>query len=415
MVDNAQQKKEADEHIKKLQGKIAKLKKDKTADDNKPAGDDSDCEAKLEKLRKEIVTLHNDLEKSNDKNKQHEKDITDLRGQLDKSKGLQGTVTRLQSELRTVHEQRRKHEDSVADLTERLRQATYRENVVKNQLRDGDAQHEATIAALQDRLKKAEKKTEKDAGKGAKDGEGSKGKSSGSESGSPDFSEWDTAKILREIKDAKEADGNLSDATEALLKRWTAAIADHNDLRAFNHAVDEIRDAHSALQQQVLSVYKELGFKGKDVDATKALDEIFKHLKDQPSDQVNLKLYALMQTQENTLERMRTRTERMAAQNLQMQLDMVTPSETVQKEIQMKYGMHDNREVEKRTDGRTTMYRNQRRGILDNLFGASNTLHQIGLRCPDARTRDEIRGVREKFLDPTTIPKPNLEKPRHAR
>ncbi|OTA70552.1 hypothetical protein K449DRAFT_393545 [Hypoxylon sp. EC38] len=225
--------------------------------------------------------------------------------------------------------------------------------------------------------------------------------------------DFDTMAVLREIKRASEADSEVSAEAKQLIDRWLSRVADKQNLQEFHTAVSEFRDNMAALQKRVVDFYKTLGAADDNIDAGEVLNRLEAHLKEQPKDDpLKMVVWGLKQQCEIQLKDQKLQVEDLKNQTLRVELEMAKSDEQIETEMKMAYNIFNDEELGKRVDSRTQVFRQHRREMLDNLFGAATTLTNIALRCPDERTRRDIQQVMQQYLNPISLPGPSAQPPR---
>ncbi|KAI2605914.1 uncharacterized protein GGS25DRAFT_498593 [Hypoxylon fragiforme] len=327
--------------------------------------------------------------------------------------------TRLDSEISVAHQQRRDLQDRFDDLTQQLKDSRGRETALKDQQRTQDQ----AVSDLQKQVDDLNKKladhnaqlqgTVSSSRTPAAGGGGTKPKPS--PKSSPERKPrkpkaFDIKKLMQEIRDAKAANRDVADWLDAVFARYMGDVADANHLRDFWAAVEAMRRDCGGLQAKIVSLYHKLGFPddpARPLTGEQALDEMIAHVDKQPGDDLRLQVYALKLAGDTQTERMRTRTELVRVNTLEMQLDLAKTTDTLERETRMRYGVHNDAEVDRRVDARTQMFRDQRRAILDRVFGASHELHRIAQRTTTTpQSRADIEAVRTKYLNAMSLPMP---------
>ncbi|KAI1416243.1 hypothetical protein F5Y13DRAFT_186493 [Hypoxylon sp. FL1857] len=418
-----------------LQKIINRLEEEKAA---AVSAGDSECKAELKKvkamnaaLEAQVAKLVEDL--ANGGGSSFEADL--------REKNLRERIERLESELRATNQQRRELESKVDHLEEQLKQSRLRERALRNEV-DG---HEKTIKNLADQidvlegiriqaertikeltderdlllreLKATQKRGESPDGMDVDDNTGPSEipeiPEPPAEAPSGPKADFDTMKILRELKAARETGGEVSEEANELIDRWLLSVADAANIREYHIAVSEFRDAMIALRNRVVDLYRKMGAEEEGIDADKIIDLLEALLDEQPTDHptklamLNMKLRLDVAFKEKRLQIAKADN-----QTLQALIELEKPDEQAEAELRMQYGMYDNEKVEEAVDARTQTFRIQRRGILDHIFSADRDLQRVAISCPDQETTEKINVVREKYLSLTSLPRPQPQPPR---
>ncbi|KAI1653321.1 hypothetical protein F4813DRAFT_374954 [Daldinia decipiens] len=348
-VEMKQRKQEANEKIAELLEEIEKLKDAQVASE-----DSSKLKAQIEELEKEVSRLQDELNKAEEQIKKlkEENDIlkTQLKESQDREKDLQDKYDRQTSELNACYRNLRDREDKIEQLEEEVREMRRRERAV----RDENTRLEKMIAELKRRLEDSENKN----------------KTTASPAPGPS-AEFDTMKILRELKEAKENNKDLKEETRELLDRWMAQVGDTNNLLEFYNAVGEVRQSMGRLKQRVLDFYTSLGYDNDHVrSAGEALDNLEEQMREQPAQPLGARLWGLKLVAEK--------------QMLETQNDA---------------------EINKRVEEQTQLSRVHRRKLARKMFECGQRLAMIAAACPDQPTRDAITTASDECLSPAALMK----------
>ncbi|KAI1207317.1 uncharacterized protein F4807DRAFT_462767 [Annulohypoxylon truncatum] len=417
----------------------------------------------LKQCEDEKAELTDKAAKLADDNSKLQEQIDSLREKLEKE-GKQPPVDdkckerieRLESELRAVHRQRQIGEEMNESLERQLKESRKRENAVRNEMRDQDREirglHETLdeLTMKNNRLEREAKRDNKD--DSAKDSEKElrdklagleanlseqeeanqglidendglvrrihvlrdqvEAKPTATGSGAPSKT-FDTAKIVKELMEAKEQDRAVNREVERVLSSWMSNVAEANHLREYHNAVQEYKNGTKDLQNRVLALYEQLGHEAEeDVTADQALANLSEQLQKQPQSPMEHKLWTLKLLQDLAIESNKLRAERLRAQTLHMRLEDGKTAEQRRQETQMAYRIFDEEELDRRVEERTQMYREHRGEILDNIFDAANALQSASRGCPDAGTREMIDLAVLAYLSPASLPKPKVPSPR---
>ncbi|KAI0137927.1 hypothetical protein F4776DRAFT_670897 [Hypoxylon sp. NC0597] len=347
-----------------------------------------------------------------EQNAQLQKDLAEAQSNSENAE-LQGKVERLQSELNGAYEERRELNTKMESLEDQLNESRKRENSLKESLR-GDSNNEEEISSnlrtqnesLLNTIESLTRQRDELRGRLQDNPTGTTG-------GTGAIGDFDTMEVLREIKRAAEAGGEVSAEATQLIDRWLSRVADAQNLQEFHNAVTELRDNMTDLQKRVVSFYKALGVDDDTLDAGEILTKLEAFLSEQPKeDPVKLMVWGLKQQFEIQMKDQMLQAEDKKNQTLRVQLEMAKPAAQIETEMKMKYGIFNNEELEKMVDSRTQVFRQHRRDMLDNLFAAATTLTNIAMRCPDERTRRDIQHVTRDYLNPISLPGPSSQPPR---
>lgn len=226
---------------------------------------------------------------------------------------------------------------------------------------------------------------------------------------------WDTAKILKELKEAKKKDKDISEEIDNLINSWLRRVADVNDRREFYNAMDDLQKLFRELQDRIRAIYTRLGFDGTKSTAEQVLTHLEAELDKQPREDMKSRLYTLSLAMELQLEHTRLHTEKLRTETLEMQLDLKKPDEDKAMELRMEYGIYEEEELERRVDSRTQTYRVHRQALLGHMFNAANDLKVAAAGCPHNATRRRINEICDKNLDPMSLPPPKVQPSRMSR
>ncbi|KAI1142537.1 hypothetical protein F5Y05DRAFT_409687 [Hypoxylon sp. FL0543] len=412
----SKQRWESQQKINELRETIKKLEEAKPSD----AG----CQEELDKMmiekaemQQQIVKLQENLFRGS----------SGSRG----ADNLRERNERVESELRAVYIQRREQDAKISLLENQLKESRDRERAVREhndkqemtiagyvsqieELQEFKGDVRETVKALRNEGRMLQK--EIDALRAGK-GESSGAETTESKSDQPGAEQpvnFDTMKILQELKQTSQNGSELSAEANQLIDKWLARVADANNIREFHIAVIELREKMGALQKRVAGLYKNIGAKdGENLEADEIINRIEALLGEQPkNDPLKLSVWSLRQQFEVQLRDRMLELEKTKNQTLRLQLETAKTDDQLEAEMKIRYGIFNDAEVERRVDAKTQMFRQQRRDILDNIFGAANTLNGIAAKCPDVPTREQIHHVREKYLSPTSLPKPKSQRHR---
>ncbi|KAI0842581.1 hypothetical protein F5Y06DRAFT_292515 [Hypoxylon sp. FL0890] len=405
--------------IKELQDTIKKLEEDKSSGD----ADDDNCKEELEKKKAENAKLEG----------QNTKLQEDLTKSKSREKNLQEKNERVESELRAVHQQRRERDTKIEFLNTQLEESRGRETALKEEVKGHDKtvkdlmsendtlRQRATTAEDSVRVLTDEKKALSEELQALKESKGESSDPAGDAETTKPKSDpeapvnFDTKKILGELKEAKQAGSEVSTEANELIDRWLSSVAGANNLREYHAAVDGIKENMAALRQRVVDLYKKMGSEEEGIDAEAIIDKLEALVDEQPNDnQTKMSVLVLKKQCDIQFMKQKLSLAKLGNQNLQAQLNMAKGDAEFEAEMRARHGTDtvSNEELDKRVDAKTQVYRQQRRDILNNIFGAANTLTTIAARCPDIPTREQIYEVNKKYLSPTSLPKP---KPQPAR
>ncbi|KAI0849267.1 hypothetical protein F5Y00DRAFT_70131 [Daldinia vernicosa] len=383
-VELRQRRQENNEKITELLEEIETLKKAQAA-----TGDIDKLKAQVEKLEQEVSTLQDDLKKAEEKIKKlEEEENGQLRTQLKESQGrektLQDKYDRQLSELNASYRNLRDREEKVEQLEKEAREIRAREHATKADNRN----LEETVAELKRKLEDYEndKATAKMRTTPARP------------------AEFDTIKILRELKEAKETNKELKQESRELLDRWLARVGDRNNLLEFYNAVGEVRQSMGELKQRVVAFYNSLGHDVDDVkSAEEALDILEKNVKETPKDPLSTRLMPLKLMAEMRILEKQLMTQIVRNDTLNMKLEMAKPDEQLMMELRMDYGVYNDAEVDRRVRKETQFYREHRRELVRKMLNCNARLNQIAIDCPDLTTRDAITNVSREYLSPVSM------------
>ncbi|KAI1643552.1 uncharacterized protein F4817DRAFT_249813 [Daldinia loculata] len=377
-VEMKQRRQEANGKIAELLEEFERLK------DAQVASEDIDkLKAQIEKLEQEVSTLQDDLTKAEEKLKKLGEENDQLKTQLkesqDREKNLQDKYDRQTSELNVCYRNLRDREEKIEQLEEEARAIRRRERAVRNDNRN----LEKTIAELKRRLE---------------DSENDKNKATPSTAPAPS-AEFDTMKILRELKEAKEKDEELKEESKELLDRWMAQVADRNNLLEFYNAVGEVRESMGKLKQRVVAFYHSLGYDDDTVrSAGEALDNLEEQIREQPQQRLGARLWGLKLLAEKQMLGTELMTQVIRNDTLNMKLEMAKPDEQIDMEIRMEYNIFNDIEINKRVAAETQMYRAHRRELVGKMFECGERLNLIAVECPDQPTREAITTASRECL-----------------
>ncbi|KAI1088487.1 hypothetical protein F5B19DRAFT_496351 [Rostrohypoxylon terebratum] len=220
---------------------------------------------------------------------------------------------------------------------------------------------------------------------------------------------WDTAKILKELKEAKEKDEDISQEVQDLIDRWLRRVAEVNDRREFYNAMEDLQRRFQELQDRIRAIYTLVGFEGDKFTAAEVLDNLEAELKKQPKNDMKLRLWCLKLAMDVHHETQKLVIEKLRVDDLRMKLDLSMTDDALSAECMMRYGLYEEEEIERRVDSRTQTYRIHRRELLDHLFAAANDLKTAAIRCPDNATRIRINEICEEHLSPLVLPAPKVQ------
>ncbi|KAK6951303.1 hypothetical protein Daesc_007834 [Daldinia eschscholtzii] len=384
-----------------------------------------------------------------------------LKEARDREERLQEKYQRQESELNVCHRGRRKQEEEVENLKAQLNAARARERPLKDENRALEDEIADLKRQLEEMAKAKSAGPANGLGSGPSNGSGSKpasgpvsstgggpingagnGSSSGPSSGpgngpvngsgggpgsgvgsgasngasngsgnSPTNGtyQFDTIKLLRELKEAKETNSALGEESEELLAHWMARVADEHNLLEFYAAVGDLRQAMTDLNQRIVSFYNSLGNDDTVTSAEDALANLEKQIEEQPKEALGARLWGLKLVAEIHMLKTQLLTQVTRNDTLNMKLEMAKPDEQIEMEVRMNYGIYNEAEIQKRVDSETQTFRVQRREIVGRIFDCANRLEVIAIRCPHQPTQEAIRATSREYLSPLNLPMPRVQ------
>ncbi|KAI0108167.1 hypothetical protein F4814DRAFT_47192 [Daldinia grandis] len=389
-VEIKQRRQEANEKIAKLLEEVKRLK------DAQVSGEDSSkLKAQIEELEQKVSTLQGDLKEAEENLKKLDEDNTSMEAQLEESLGrekiLRDRSDRQRSELSVCYRKIQTQEERIKQLEEEAKEMRRRERAAKDENRN----YEKTITELKRSLEDKDK---------AKLGT------------APTHSaEFDTMKILRELRETKKTNAELGEESRELLDRWLAAVGDRNNLLEFYNAVGDVRESMGRLKQRVVAFYTSLGYDDDNVrSAGEALDNLEKQIREQPQQRLGARLWGLKLVADKQMLQMQLMTQVVRNDTLNMKLQMAKPDEQIDMEVRMEYNMYNDAEINRRVATQTQAYRAHRRELAGKMFECANRLSLIAAGCPHEPTREAMMTASRECLSPLnmTRPLPTSEEPR---
>ncbi|KAF3058165.1 hypothetical protein GL218_05879 [Daldinia childiae] len=395
-IQMKQRRQEAADKIAELEEEIEKLKVAQVASE-----DSSKLKARIEELEQEVLKIQDDLRKAEEEFKKLGKDNellkTELQESQDREKNLQDKHDRQTSELNVCYRNLRDREEKIAQLEEEAREIRRRERAV----RDDNRNLEETIEDLKRRLEESENNNKKTPSPVPAPAPIPAPAPAPAPPG-----EFDTMKILRELKEAKENNTDLKEESRELLDRWMAQVGDRNNLLEFYNAVGDVRQSMSNLKQRVVAFYASLGYDEDKVrSAGEALDSLEKQMSEHPAQRLSPRLWALKLVAEKQMLETQLMTQVVRNDTLNMKLQMAKPDEQVDMEVRMEYKIYNDAEIARRVTAETQVYRAHRREIVGKMFECSHRLSAIAAACPHQPTREGIITASEDCLSPLNMMK----------
>ncbi|KAI1465917.1 uncharacterized protein F4812DRAFT_435040 [Daldinia caldariorum] len=360
---------------------------------------------------------------------------TQLKEARDREERLQEENHKQETELQGCHRGRNVQDEKIQDLRDQLNEARAREKPLK----DENRRLEDEVADLKRQLDEMATKGNGPAnspGSGSTNGPGSElgnGPGSGSDNGSgsgpgsgsgneesdgtSDGSgngnyQFDTVKLLRELKEAKATNGELSEESEELLAHWMARVADEHNLLEFYAAVADVRRDMGKLRRRVVAFYNSLGNDDTAIRAEDALANLEKQIGDQPGEALGARLWGLKLVAEKQMLETQLMTQVVRNDTLNVKLEMAKSDEQIDMEVRKDYGIYNEAEISKRVDSETQSFRVHRRELLSRIFDCANRFDVIALQCPHQPTQEAIRAASDEYLSPLNLPRPTFQEAR---
>ncbi|KAI8956711.1 hypothetical protein F5Y11DRAFT_353354 [Daldinia sp. FL1419] len=403
-IEVSLRRQEANETINELTEENERLKEALAA-----GQDDPQLKFQIAKLKEENAALR-------EKGPQEEGEMTLLRDQLTEARKreekLQEKLNKQESDLRLQYRRSQKLEEKVEALEDSIRQGRVREDVLKRDNSDLEAQITKLRREVEDLRADTDKEYEPVQSITTKTGSTDEPVEMGpSEINTQDF---DMIRLLRELKEAKTTHADLSAESNELITWWMGRVADNDkhNLLEFYAAVVETRQAMVDLGNRIVALRSGLDDNTRVAksaltaeEAMSDLENMFKEQEKGPLNvqMTNMKLLAEVHQLEIELE-----TETVKNDTLNMKLEMAKPDEQIDMEVRMQYGIHEETELRKRVDAETQSFRMHRRELVDRIVSCRNSLYQIAISCSDLTAQQATIDLADT-LAILNLPRPKLQ------